>query len=182
MDAATAGIEVLYSAAEIAERVTALAAAIAHDLGPELLLVAVLKGSFVFAADLLRALHFAGLQPEVDFMTLSSYGSGTESSGRVKIGRDVEDNVGGRRVLLVDDILESGRTLAFAKALLEERGAMVKVCVLLDKPVAGSRAVRADYVGFLCPDRFVVGYGLDYAHRYRELPYIGAFAPPPGAS
>ena len=150
MDAATAGIEVLYSAAEIAERVTALAAAIAHDLGPELLLVAVLKGSFVFAADLLRALHFAGLQPEVDFMTLSSYGSGTESSGRVKIGRDVEDNVGGRRVLLVDDILESGRTLAFAKALLEERGAMVKVCVLLDKPVAsGGMALRRLYASLV---------------------------------
>lgn len=175
-----ADIEVLYSAAEIARRVEALAQAIASDLGPELLLVAVLKGSFVFAADLLRALHFAGLKPEVDFMTLSSYGAGTKSSGLVRIGRDVEEEVDGRRVLLIDDILESGRTLAFAKARLEARGAEVRICVLLDKPLGGERRIAADYVGFHCPDRFVVGYGLDHAHRYRELPYIGVLDLQPG--
>lgn len=170
-------IEVLYNAAQIADRVQELADVIAGDLGPDLLLVAVLKGSFVFAADLMRALHHAGLHPEVDFMTLSSYGSGVVSSGRIEIRRDVEDAVAGRRVLLVDDILESGRTLAFAKAELERRGADVRVCVLLDKPARRQRTVRADYVGFICPERFVIGYGLDYAHRYRELPFIGILAP-----
>jgi len=165
-------LEILYSAAEIEQRNRDLASAIAADLGPELLLVAILKGSFVFAADLMRALHHAGLRPQVDFMTLSSYGTGMESSGRVEIRRDIDETLSGRNVLLVDDILESGRTLAFAKDELTRRGASVKLCVLLEKPGKRKVAIDADYVGFICPDRFVVGYGLDYAHYYRELPYI----------
>lgn len=168
------GIAVLFDAETIAVRLRALAAEIAADMGPDILLVAILKGSFVFSADLIRALYHAGVRPEVDFLTLSSYGSGTHSTGRVAITRDVTDMVAGRRVLLVDDILESGRTLAFARDLLRQRGAaLVKLGVFLDKP--GKRAVpcEADFRAFLCPDRFVVGYGLDHAHRYRELPFVG---------
>ena len=168
-----AKVEVLYSAAEIAERIRLLAAAIAAGMGPDLLVVAILQGSFIFAADLVRALHHAGLHPEIDFMTLSSYGAGTESSGRVAINRDVTEGVAGRQVLLIDDILESGRTLAFARDALRARGAEVRICVLLDKPGKRKTALEADFTGFVCPDRFVVGYGLDYAHYYRELPYIG---------
>ncbi|HYM32097.1 MAG TPA: hypoxanthine phosphoribosyltransferase [Candidatus Cybelea sp.] len=168
-----AKVEVLFSAAEIAERIRVLALAIAADMGPDLLLAAVLKGSFVFAADLIRALHYAGIRPEIDFMTLSSYGAATESSGRVEISRDVDQTLQGRKVLLLDDILESGRTLAFARDSLGRRGADVRICVLLDKPGKRKAAIEPDYTGFVCPDRFVVGYGLDYAHYYRELPYIG---------
>ena len=139
-----------------------------------LLVVAVLKGSFMFAADLIRALHRAGLGPQVEFVHLSSYLDGTVSSGHVTILRDVESDVRGRDVLLVDDILESGRTVTFAKDLLMARGAKrVMTAVLLEKP--GKRAVQIhpDFVGFTCPDVFVVGYGMDVAHSYRQLPYVG---------
>lgn len=167
-------LEVLFSAAEIGLRVTDLAETIARDMGPDIAVVAVLKGSFVFTADLLRALHHCGVKPRIDFMTLSSYGTGTTSRGEVEIVRDVVDDLTGFRVLLIDDILESGRTLAFAKAhLLAQGAAEVRPCVLLDKPEKRVAPIEADYVGFVSPDKFVVGYGLDYAHYYRELPYIG---------
>ena len=167
-------VEPLYSTRVIAERVEALAGEIAAAMPGEIMVVAILKGGFVFAADLIRALHGAGMHPRVDFMTLSSYGEGTESMGSVTIARDLSDDVRGRHVLIVDDILESGRTVAAAKALLLERGAdVVKVCMLLDKPANRKVACEADFVGFTVPDRFVVGYGLDYAHYYRDLPYIG---------
>lgn len=170
----TASIEILYSAAQIDARVTALADEIARSLGPEPTVVAILKGSFVFTADLLRALHHHGAHPQVEFLTLASYGTGTESRGRVEILRDIAEDIAGRDVLLVDDILESGRTLAFARDHLEARGARkVWLCVLLHKPGKLKADVAADYIGFETPDRFVVGYGLDYAHYYRELPYIG---------
>ncbi len=167
-------IRPLFVAEEIAARVEALAGEIAAAMPGELLVVAILKGGFVFAADLIRALHRAGMHPRVDFMTLSSYGEDKESSGDIKIARDLSDDVRGRDVLIVDDILESGRTVAAAKDLLLARGARtVKLCMLLDKP--GKRAVEceADYCGFTVPDVFVVGYGLDYAHYFRDLPYIG---------
>jgi len=170
-------IDVMFSAAEVAHRVTGLAGDIARDLGEEIVVVAILKGSFIFAADLLRALHHEGVRPRVDFMTLASYGSAKESSGSVEVRRDITEDVAGQTVLLVDDILESGRTLAFARELLAERGAArVTVCVLLEKP--GKRAVEidADFCGFKTPDQFVVGYGLDYDNHYRELPYIGVLA------
>src|SRR5262245_28493755 len=122
-DAGPAKIETIFSASLIDERIEILAAGIAAANLRRLLLVAVLKGSFVFAADLIRALHRAGLSPEVDFISLSSYRSGTRSSGRIEILRDIETDVRGRNVLLVDDILESGRTLAFAKDLIVARGA-----------------------------------------------------------
>jgi hypoxanthine phosphoribosyltransferase len=167
-------IEVLFSEAKIAERVGAIAAEVAARSPHRLLVVPVLKGSFIFAADLLRAMHAAGLSPEVDFMMLASYRAGTSSSGRVEVLRDIETDVRNRDVLLIDDILESGRTLAFAKDLLAARGAKrVMTAVLLDKPGHRAAELDAEFTGFECPDRFVVGYGMDMAHAFRELPFVG---------
>ena len=135
--------------------------------------MAVLKGSFIFAADLIRALHRQGLEPEIDFIFLASYGTGT-TGGTVEILRDVESAIEGRDVVIVDDILDSGRTLLFAKERLAARGARsVRACVLLDKKARRLESVTADFTGFECPNRFVVGYGMDIANRYRELPFIG---------
>lgn len=167
-------VRVLFDTETIAARNRGLAADIAAHAPRNLLVVCVLKGSFVFAADLIRALHGAGVAPEVDFIMLSSYRAGTTSSGTVAILRDIESDVRDRDVLLVDDILESGRTLAFAKDLVAARGASrVLTCVLLEKP--GKRAVQvdADFLGFVCPDKFVVGYGMDVAHAFRQLPFVG---------
>lgn len=167
-------IELIYSPEQIATRIDELAAQIAKAPSEGLLVVAILKGSFVFAADLIRALHRAGLSPEVDFMTLSSYRKATVSSGQVAITRDLETDVAGRNVLIVDDILESGRTLAFATDLIAARGAAsVRTCVLLEKPGRRAVAVDADYKAFDCPNVFVVGYGMDASNHYRELPYVG---------
>jgi hypoxanthine phosphoribosyltransferase len=167
-------IRVLFSAEEIAARNHELARSIAERTGNSLLVVAILKGSFVFAADLLRALYTAGLSPEVEFMSLASYGAAQESSGQVTVLRDIESEVRGRTVVLVDDILESGRTLAYAKDLLVARGAKaVLTCVLLDTPGRRYADIDADFVGFACPDMFVVGYGMDVAHAFRELPFVG---------
>ncbi|MFC7052252.1 hypoxanthine phosphoribosyltransferase [Hansschlegelia quercus] len=170
----TRRMTVLHSAEAIAARNAELADVIAQAAPERLLVVAVLKGSFVFAADLIRSLHSAGLEPEVEFITLSSYGEGQKSSGQVRVVHDIESEVAGRDLVLVDDILESGRTLAFARDLMLERGARrVLTCVLLNK--GGKRAVSidADLVGFECPDHFVVGYGMDAAHAYRQLPFVG---------
>ena len=167
-------IRILFDAGTIERRIAEVAEAIAAERPKDLLVVAILKGSFMFAADLLRALHHAGLAPRVEFIHLSSYGTGRASSGTVAVLKDVDSEVAGRDVLLLDDILESGRTLAFARDLLLGRGARrVMVAVMLDK--AGKRAVdvEADFVGFSCPDLFVVGYGMDAAHWHRELPFIG---------
>lgn len=170
----TPEIEILFASADIAKRNEELAEQIAADLGPDILVIAVLKGSFVFAADLIRALHHAGVQPQIDFMALSSYGDKSVSSGTVVITRDIVDTVKGRKVLLIDDILESGRTMDFATKELLARGAeTVKTCLMLDKKGKRINDFEADFVGFDCPDLFVIGYGLDYAHYYRELPYIG---------
>lgn len=167
-------IKVVYTKDVIDEQIRKLAADIAVTGNEDLLVVAILKGSFVFAADLIRALHDAGVSPQVDFLSLSSYGAGTTSRGSVDILRDVDLDVAGRDVLLVDDILESGRTLHFAKALLAERGARrLETCVLLDKPGRRAAAIEADYRAFECPDLFVVGYGMDMSYRYRELPFVG---------
>ena len=170
----SATIEVVFCAETIARRIDQLAQTIAGTKLEPLLIVSVLNGSFVFAADLVRALHRHGVAPEVDFMSLSSYRSATTSSGRVEILRDLEVDVAGRNVLIVDDILESGRTLAFAKDLISARGAArVLTCVLLDKPVPRAADIRADLCAFECPNAFVIGYGMDLAQRYRELPYVG---------
>ena len=171
-------VEVLFGEKAIADRTAGLAQEIAAAAPKNLLVVAILKGSFMFAADLLRAMHRAGLQPQVEFFHLTSYRDGTTSSGVVTILRDVESAVKGRDVLLVDDILESGRTLAFAKDLMAARGARrVMVCTLLEKKGKRQVPIDADFVGFSCPDVFVVGYGMDVAHSYRELPYIGRVVP-----
>jgi len=174
-------IDVLYSEEAIAARVESLADEIRATGPRDLLVVAILKGSFVFAADLIRALHRAGLAPEVEFMSLSSYGGGYESKGTITVLRDVDSDVGGRDILLVDDILESGRTIAFARNLLLERGARrVDVVVLLDKPGKRKAVIDADFVGFVCPDYFVVGYGMDAGHAWRQLPFIGVLSAPAG--
>ncbi len=174
-------IEILFSAEQIAARVEKLADEIvagSADTGGELLIVVILKGSFVFAADLIRALDRAGASARVDFITLSSYGAGTASSGTVTLTHDLVEDVGGQSVLIVDDVLESGRTLAFACETLRRRGAVrVRTCLLLDKREKRNVPIEADYVGFAIGDKFVVGYGLDLAHRYRGLPYIGVVRP-----
>ena len=166
-------IEVLFSASAIARRNLELAKEIASRDYHDLLVISVLKGSFVFAADLIRAMHDAGLSPEVEFIFISSYGAGTVS-GEVKVLRDIDNDVGGRDVLLIDDILESGKTLRFARELMLSRGARsCSIAVLLDKRVRRQTELEADYVGFECPDYFVVGYGMDVAHAFRELPFVG---------
>ncbi|MDE2386049.1 MAG: hypoxanthine phosphoribosyltransferase [Alphaproteobacteria bacterium] len=167
-------IDVLFSEDQIAARMASLAVEIAATKPQKLLVVPVLKGSFMFAADLIRAMHHAGLSPEVDFMILASYRAATTSSGKVEVLRDIESAVKDRDVLLVDDILESGRTLAFAKDLLAARGARsVRSAVLLFKPGHLAASIKADFCGFDCPDLFVVGYGMDMAHQFRELPFVG---------
>ena len=166
-------IETLYNAGQIAERNSAMAAEIAAGPTKDLLVIAVLKGSFIFAADLIRAMHDAGLEPEVEFIFISSYGAGT-TSGDVRVLRDIDNEVAGRDVLLVDDILESGKTLRYTRELMMSRGAKsCSIAVLLDKHMRRQTELDADFVGFDCPDKFVVGYGMDMAHGFRELPFIG---------
>ena len=170
----TPRVRVLYDESSIARRVDELAREVAGRNLENLLVVAVLKGSFMFAADLIRALHRVGLAPQVEFVHLSSYRAGTVSSGQVAILRDVESDVRGRDVLLIDDILELGRTVVFAKDLLMARGAQqVLTAVLLEKPGKRAVTIDADFVGFTCPDVFVVGYGMDVAHSFRQLPFVG---------
>lgn len=167
----------LISSDQIAVRVLELANTIYRTLPSDPTIVSLLRGSFVFTSDLIRALHAVGVRPQVDFMTLASYGRGTTSSENIELVRDLTQPVEGRDVLIVDDILESGRTLAFARDLILKRGAKsVKIAVLLEKPGKRKVDVKADFVGFTVEDKFVVGYGLDYANYYRELPYIGVIA------
>ncbi|WP_102960905.1 hypoxanthine phosphoribosyltransferase [Mangrovicella endophytica] len=166
-------IETLFSAEAIAAEVRRVAHEVAAGAPENLLVVSILKGSFVFTADLIRALHEAGVAPEVEFMSLSSYGAGTKG-GDVRIIRDIEGEVAGRTVLIVDDILESGRTIKFARELMLSRGAIgVGIAVLLDKSMRREAAIDADFVGFECPDHFVVGYGMDAGYAFRELPFVG---------
>ena len=165
----------LFDEAEIAQRVKKLASDIAAAVSGEVVIVGLLKGSFVFIADLIRALDAAGLSPRVDFMTLSSYGHARESSGEVRLIGEVPEDVAGRTILLIDDIADTGRSLAYAKTLLEERGvSKVWTCALVDKPSRREVDCELDFVGFTVPDVFVVGYGIDYAEKFRHLPYIGA--------
>jgi hypoxanthine phosphoribosyltransferase len=166
-------IEVLFSAEEIARRNRELAEEIALGDLSNILVISILKGSFVFAADLIRALHAAGLAPEVEFISVLSYGAGTEP-GEIRLLRDVESDVRGRDVLLIDDILESGKTLTFTRDLMLARGARrVAIVALLDKTMRRQAQITADYTGFECPDKFVVGYGMDVGHAFRELPFVG---------
>ncbi|HWK13537.1 MAG TPA: hypoxanthine phosphoribosyltransferase [Rhizobiaceae bacterium] len=166
-------IEVLFSASTIARRNLELAKDIAGRHYEDLLVISILKGSFIFAGDLIRAMHDMGLSPEVEFIFISSYGAGT-TSGEVRVLRDIDNEVAGRDVLLIDDILESGKTLKFTRELMLSRGARsVSIAVLLDKSSRRQTDLEADFVGFECPDEFVVGYGMDVAHAFRELPFVG---------
>lgn len=165
---------VLIPAEQIRTRVDQLVGEMEKDLrGDHLVMIGVLRGSFIYLADLVRALYAHDVHPKIDFITLESYGSGTESSGVVRVVKELRLDVKGADVVLVDDILDTGRTLQFAAGYLKDLGARsVKTCVLLDKPARRTAPFQADYVGFKIEDAFVVGYGLDYDSRYRELPYI----------
>jgi hypoxanthine phosphoribosyltransferase len=162
----------MLTAEQIAARVHELGAQITRDYrGRKLVLVCVLKGSFVFAADLMRAVD---LPLRVDFLGVRSYGEGTESSGVVQITQDLSRPIEHEDVLIVEDIVDTGLTLAHLMDLFRTRGpASIKVCSLLHKPARAKVAVAIDYLGFDIEDRFVVGYGLDFAERHRNLPYIG---------
>ncbi len=164
----------LITESRLRRRVQRLAGEIAEDFaGGEVLVVGLLNGSFVFVADLIRQLHVRRLPLIVDFMTVSSYGAGRRSSGRVRLLRDISVGVRGRRVLLVDDIVDTGRTLQLVQTILRRRRpALLKTCVLLDKPARRTAGCRADYVGFTIPDEFVTGYGLDDAGHHREQPFV----------
>jgi hypoxanthine phosphoribosyltransferase len=164
----------LITEAQIAARLDGLARDIAARLPPDFTIVGLLTGCFVFVADLIRALDRAGLQPQVSFIRLSSYGKGKESSRLVRLTGDIPEIVG-RNVLLVDDIVDTGRTQLFARNLLREHGAtQVWACALLEKPARREVEITTEFIGFSIPDVFVVGYGIDYAEQYRHLPYIGA--------
>jgi hypoxanthine phosphoribosyltransferase len=165
--------EILISEAELAAKVKALGAEISRDYtGKKLLLVSVLKGSIVFMADLMRAIS---VPVEVDFMSVSSYGSGARTSGVVKIVKDLDIDMRGFHLLIVEDILDSGMTLSYLKKILTERAPeSIRLAPLLDQPARRTADIAAAYVGFTIPDEFVVGYGLDYNEKYRNLPYVGA--------
>lgn len=168
--------QILFTQEQVAARVREMAAQISRDYaGKTPLVVGILRGSFIFMADLVRAMD---IPLTLDFMVASSYGAGTVSSGKVKIGLDLQEDIAGRDVLLVEDILDTGNTLSKLVAELKGRQpASLKLCVLLDKPERRTKPIEADYVGFTIPDAFVVGCGLDYDQLYRQLPYIGILKP-----
>ena len=169
-------LKVLLSEEEIKARVQELGDRLYerfHDKNP--MFVGVLNGCFIFMADLVRA---AQLKSEVEFIGLSSYKNATKSSGVVQITRDLQRDISGRDIIIVEDILDSGNTLAFLKSYLMAKGAKsISIVTLLDKPSRREKAVEADLSGFVVPDEFVVGYGLDYCQQYRNMPYIGVLKP-----
>lgn len=167
---------ILYSEAQLAQRVKELGAQITADYaGKEPVLASVLRGSYIFMADLTRAID---LPVTVDFMAVSSYGAGTKSSGQVEIKKDLSDSIEGRDLIIVEDILDSGNTLYYLMEILKARKpASIRICTLMDKPDRRTQPIVADYVGFTIPDAFVVGYGLDYNEKYRNLPYVGILKP-----
>ena len=169
-------LRVLLSEDEIREKVRELGGKITADYkNSNLMLVTVLKGAVVFLADLMRQID---VPAEIDFMVVSSYGSGVKSSGVVKIVKDLDVPLAGKDILIVEDILDSGNTLAFLKNYLMTKGAAsITIATLLDKPSRRKVDLQADYIGFSVPDEFVIGYGLDYDEKYRNLPYIGVLKP-----
>ena len=157
--------EILFSEEQLASRVNEIARQITQDYqGKEIVLISVLRGSFVFMADLCRRID---LPCTVDFMAVSSYGSGTSSTGQVQITKDLSSDIAGKHIIVVEDILDSGNTLSY----------LLKLLAQLDKPERRTKPVEVHYSGFTIPDAFVVGYGLDYAEHYRNLPYIGILKP-----
>lgn len=169
-------LKILITEQEIAARVQELGARISEDYRDKnLLLISVLKGSVAFMADLMRAID---VNARIDFMSVSSYGAGTRSSGVVKIVKDLDMPIAGFDVLIVEDILDSGMTLSYISELLQARDpASIRICTLLDKPERRKADIAADYIGFEVPDEFVVGYGLDFDEKYRNLPYVGILKP-----
>jgi hypoxanthine phosphoribosyltransferase len=164
----------LITEAEIAARVEALAAEIARTIPGDFVIVGVLKGAAMFVADLTRVLDRAGLRPEIEFIRLASYGATKESSGEVRLLGDLPTDLAGRYVLLVDDIVDTGRSIACAAALLRQRRIdRLWTCALVDKPARRQVEVIIDFVGFVVGDVFIAGYGTDYAEKYRHLPFIG---------
>lgn len=171
-------IKKLISEEKIKKRITGLAKEISSHIKSknikDLHIICLLKGSFIFSADLIRELHRNNISPRVDFISISSYGSKKQSSGKIKINGKLSESVMGKDVLLVDDILESGRTIHYMKAMLIKKGAKrIMTAVLLHKKDKLVKKVKADFSGFIIEDKFVVGYGLDFAGNYRELPFIG---------
>lgn len=169
-------LKVLVTEEQLKARVKELGAALAEKFQDQTpLFLGVLKGSFVFMADLVRA---CPVKSDVEFIAVSSYQNATVSSGRVKINHDLQQDITGRNLVIVEDILDSGNTLAFLKDYFMTKGAAsITIAALLDKPSRREKAVNADLAGFEVPDEFVVGYGLDYCQRYRNLPYIGVLKP-----
>jgi len=177
-NAADTNIETLFTPVEISDCVDRLAQDLADRLPSEIIVLSLLKGSFVFTADLVRKLHDKGISSRIEFLTVSSYGDRTASSGTVRIDGDLPHDLGEKAVLLVDDILDTGLTLSWVRNLVVSAGAdPVVSVVLLDKPSRREADIEADFVGFSIPDKFVVGYGIDYAQNFRDLPYIGAIKP-----
>ena len=164
--------EILFSREDIDKRVAQMGAQIQADYaGKDLLLLGILKGAVLFISDLSRAID---LPLEVDYLAVSSYGNNVTSSGVVRILKDLEGPISNKHVLIVEDIVDSGRTIHYLMEVLRQRSPLsLRVCTLLDKPAERVRPVVCDYVGFQCPSRFVVGYGLDYAQRYRNLSFVG---------
>lgn len=170
-------VDVLISEADVKARVDAMAREIenSYQMGDEILLVGLLRGSVVFLADLARALNMSA---EFDFMTVSSYGSSMHSSRDVKIIKDLDEDIQGRHVLIVEDIIDTGNTLSKVVKVLQTRDPKsIKLCTLLDKPSRREVDVPVDFIGFTIPDEFVVGYGIDWAQKYRNLPHIGIVVP-----
>lgn len=168
--------EVLYSEQQIQDKVKEMGKLISRDFeGRNPLVICVLKGAFIFMADLVKQIS---IPLEIDFMAVSSYGASTKSSGVVKIIKDLDISVEGRHVLIVEDIIDSGLTLSYLIDVLERRNAKsVTVAALFDKPARRTVDLDADYKGYVIPDAFVVGYGLDYSEKYRNLPYVGILKP-----
>ena len=169
-------LNVLVNEEQLQVKVKELGQQISADYaGKEVFFLGVLKGCFVFMADLLRNID---LCCDMDFMAVSSYGSGTTTTGAVKIAMDLNKDIEGKHLIIVEDILDSGVTLSYLKKYLANRNpASIKIVTLLDKPERRKADIKADYFGFTIPDAFVVGYGLDYAEKYRNLPYIGVLKP-----
>jgi hypoxanthine phosphoribosyltransferase len=168
--------EVLIAEDALQARIAELGATISHDYqGKDLLLLGILKGAIMFMVDLSRQLT---MPVELEFMATSSYGNARESSGEVRILKDLDVPIEGKHLLIVEDIIDTGLTLRYLmESLQQRRPASIRVCALLDKAKARDKVLAADYLGFEIPDRFVVGYGLDYAQKYRNLPYIGVLKP-----
>lgn len=168
--------EVLLGSEQVQARVTELGAQLSADYaGRDPVLVSVLKGSIIFLADLVRAMP---IPLSIDLMEVSSYGASTESSGQVRILKDLSTSIAGREVIVVEDIIDTGLTLNYLLRYLHDKGpASIRICCLLDKPARRLAEIEIDYRGFTIPDRFVIGYGLDYGERYRNLPYIGVLRP-----